>query len=756
GLDLLEADRFTAAKITAFAADPVAALLARTGNLVVAAGANLAQAIDPNGAVVAAVNTVAGVLRLDFGATAAASVILDATGATPAIELCGALAIDDVGTITVERLRLTTDGAELRVRFDAVPIAVGAGIELVPVATARVGITASGVDRLIGIGLATDGVGAESVQFRWGLDGAAPRVVVVTRTTPDPADPKLFSESENADLEAVATALVSVAGSMAIGLALDALDPVGQTVADVLDGVIFTAGTTTIDPQLFRDLGDPSALLDRLYLLGFNLAAENIKLTIDSAVEIGFTGDGTRAGVFVSLAPGQRIDLGSSDPTVAIEIVADWINSTVAPGLSILLVERGGTLANPTFSLEPSVAIAGLGLRIAKTSGPLLDVGVLSVDAIGVHVYGEAAPAGVGAGLHVQLDGVAFTPTAGGGDNAVANNLMSDAADSATPAARPSFSPALAIQAPPGGDLGITFRAGDPPGPWWVVVQRQLGPLYLSQFGIDVTEADGTITGLSLLFDARVSIFGLSAEVDRLGLHWLGGDFFDLEQWKVDLQGLAVSADFSGVSISGGLLRTDLDGQIGYVGMLMGRFGVYGLSLFGGYTDDNGSPSFFVFGAVNGPIGGPPAFFLTGIGGGLGINRGLRVPDDLSRFDEYPFIKALDPAATASESPLQELRELAEYFPPQAGNFWFAAGISFNSFALVDGIAVVSVSFGAGLEINLFGLARLALPRPQVALVSLEIGLLARFSTVEGLFLIQAQLTDNSWLLYPEVRLTGG
>ncbi|MDX1556882.1 MAG: DUF6603 domain-containing protein, partial [Xanthomonadales bacterium] len=126
---------------------------------------------------------------------------------------------------------------------------------------------------------------------------------------------------------------------------------------------------------------------------------------------------------------------------------------------------------------------------------------------------------------------------------------------------------------------------------------------------------------MSLLFDARVSLFGLTASVEELGLHWLGGDVFELTNWAVDLKGLGVSGDFSGLSIAGGLLKTDLEGQIGYVGMLMGRFGVYGLSLFGGYSDDKGLPSFFVFDAIQGPIGGPPAFFLTGIGGGLGIKR---------------------------------------------------------------------------------------------------------------------------------------
>ena len=105
---------------------------------------------------------------------------------------------------------------------------------------------------------------------------------------------------------------------------------------------------------------------------------------------------------------------------------------------------------------------------------------------------------------------------------------------------------------------------------------------------------------------------------------------------------------------------------------------------------------------------------------------------------------------------MERLRELCDYFPHRMGKFWFAAGISFTCFTLVDGIAVLAVSFGNGLDINLFGLARMALPRPGAAIVSIELALLAHFSTSEGVFLIQAQLTDNSWLLYEDVRLTGG
>ena len=744
-LDLLESNQFVDARIQTFAADPAAALISRLPNLVVTAVSRLASALDPGATLVSTSTPAAGICRLSLGSTEPVEITLDASPAGPAIEVAAALSITDVGNVGFDRVRLSPNGVAVAVSYVADGFDVGNGLILRPVAKVEAGVSGSGFTRMAAIGLATDGTGEQSVQFRWGLNEAPPRLVVVEET--------VSGETENNEPAAVALALLSQAVSMAAGVTLEALGSLGTDAVDALQDVVFTGGTPTLDPTLFDDITDPEALLKRLFQLGFNLADHNLKITIDGKVDVGFTRNGDLAGIFVSLPPGERISLGGSDPTVDLEVVANWVTSPgIAPGLSILLVEKVGT----DFQLNAGFSIAGLGVRVGKNAGPLLNLGIMSIDAIGVHLYGEAVPAGLGGGVQVQLDGLAIVPSAAGGDNAVANNIMSDAGNDASPSARPSFSPALAIQKNPGGDLGISLRAGDPPGPWWLAIQRQLGPLYLEQFGFDVTEVDGSVTGISLLFDARVSLFGLTASVEELGLHWLGGDVFELTNWAVDLKGLGVSGDFSGLSIAGGLLKTDLDGQIGYVGMLMGRFGVYGLSLFGGYSNDKGLPSFFVFGAIQGPIGGPPAFFLTGIGGGLGIKRGLRVPDDFSKFGEYPFIKALDPAASVSSDPLEELRKLAEYFPPEPGNFWFAAGISFTSFSLVDGVAVLSVSVGNGLELNLFGLARMALPRPQAALVSIELGLLARFSSSEGLFLIQAQLTDNSWLLYPEVRLTGG
>lgn len=760
-LDLRDGDSFTAARIEHFAIDPGVALLDRLPELVIAGLDTLVDALDPAGTLVRADRPGPGLVRLDFGAADGVSVTLDTSGDTPAVELGCNVTIPGVGPIVVERIRIGAAGVQVAARFGPAAIPVGP-VTLFPLVVVRAGVAGGELTRAIGVGLASSATGASSLEFRWTLDAQPPQLVLVERTG--------NVETLPDDPVAAALQLLGWGISLAGGIVVQQLDDVlTDDVAGWLRGVVFTdtAGSRDIDTDLFGDLLDPLALLDRLLRLAWNVATISPpSITIDSTVTIGIAADGpaddTTLGLTVSLVPNKPFPLASGDTNVDLVVNAAFVNPEKPPGLTINLLRGSRT----SLQFAPGVIIAGIGVRVSKSTGPLIDLGGVAIDAIAVHTYGEATSDGeVGGGVELQLDGFAFSPAAGGGDNAVANSIMNDAGSTGA-ANRPSFSPAVSVQIHPG-ETGprIAVRAGDPPGPWWLIVQRQLGPLYIERVGLDAVESGGRVTRISLLFDGSIEMFGLAAAVEQLSLNWNGGDVLSISSWSVDLMGLAVSADLSGVYLAGGLLKT-IDPPPGsginrppttsYVGMLLGRFGVYGLSVFGGYSDDNGSPSFFVFGAVNGPIGGPPAFFLTGLGGGLGINRGLRVPDDLSQFGEYPFIQALDPAASPAGNPLDQLRALAEYFPPQSGNFWFAAGISFNSFALVDGIAVVAVSFGDGLDINLFGLARLALPRPQVALVSIELGILARFSTSEGLFLIQAQLTDNSWLLYPEVRLTGG
>jgi len=753
-LDLLVAAKVDKGKLRLYTEPPGpgAVLLSRLPALASTGLAALAEALDPAHTLVASTLDGTGTARrFELGTAVVGvrpfSVTVDGSG-TPSVSFGCDIAIGTWGRFAVDELRLDASGVRVSLRGGPFVVPLGP-TTLRPVLVVRAGVAAGVGTRLLAVGLAVDDI--ESVQLRWALDTSPPELWAVTGGS---------SPGQSQAPEAIAADLLGIGVEIVSGLIAQQL---GSIITDrataLLKDVVFSNAQRRIDPGFVRALFHPDQLLDRLQTLAWNCATitPGFELTIGDQVTIGLVaepeGDVATKKIGLRLDVSKPLVLSNSDPKVELVSRADWITGAPPSGLHIFLLEGTRT----SLEIVPQVRVAGVGLRFSGASRPIVDLDGFSIDAIEVNLYGEAAREGLGGGIRLKLDGLSVAPAGGGGDNAMANSLMTDVGSSSG-SSRPSFSPSLALQKHPGPTekLGVTLRAGDPPGPWWLVVQRQLGPLYVERVGLGTTESGGTVTSISLLFTGQVSLFGLTAAVDGLGITWKGGDVARIENWAVDLNGLAVAADMAGVSISGGLLKLTEGTAVSYVGMLVGRFAAYGLSVFGGFTNDRGNASFFIFGGVNGPFGGPPMFFLTGIGGGLGINRGLRVPDDLSRFGDFPFIQALDPAATPPADPMVRLRELATYFPHRMGEFWFAAGISFTSFNLVDGVAVIAVSFGNGLDVNLFGLARMALPRPGAAIVSIELALLAHFSTSEGVFLIKAQLTDNSWLLYEDVRLTGG
>jgi len=66
---------------------------------------------------------------------------------------------------------------------------------------------------------------------------------------------------------------------------------------------------------------------------------------------------------------------------------------------------------------------------------------------------------------------------------------------------------------------------------------------------------------------------GIAAIFSTAKGYWVG----------IDLAGLAITSDLGGILLQGGLRKFGSGDTVQYVGMLMARFGVYGLSVFGGY-----------------------------------------------------------------------------------------------------------------------------------------------------------------------------
>lgn len=626
------------------------------------------------------------------------------------------------------------------------------GVILRPFIGAAAGNAPAG-GRRIEFGLGIDTVGERVVGGRWTLDDGTFSLYTAVGVTVDTDPGQVALALLDAVLDLVASfAFSTPAMQQFLDVAIPGTTGPDNRIRNLLAGVLLDSADPT---RLADDLFDPAELLDRLMRLIGNFATLGPSIPIGGGITIGVSRDGGVIGLHLGVT--GRVDIVSGDVYVALETDSRWIDGTPAAGLQIgVLRESAGS-----YTFEPSISINGVGLRVGRSNGPLLDVG-LTLGSVALHGFGRVSSTEKSGGVQVQLSELAVTLGGASGGNPVAQGLLSDAS-SGSDQPSPAFSPALAIQKHGGNPVKVSLRAGDGDGPWWLAIQKGFGPLYIEQVGLGVTTENDNLESIALLLDGRVSLFGLTAAVDDLQLRFnVASDAspFDPSRWYVDLAGLAISADMGGVVLAGGLRKFTQASSIEYVGMLVARFATYGLSVYGGYGeahDEEGKfAAFFAFGSIVGPIGGPPAFFVTGIGGGLGINRGLVFPTDLSRFGEFVFLKALDVAATPSDDPMQEMALMRQNFPMRRGEFWFAAGLSFNSFALVDGIAVVAVAMGDGLEITLLGLARMALPRPGVALVSIELGLIARFSTSEGVLWIQAQLTDNSWLLNESVRLTGG
>jgi hypothetical protein len=745
-LDLRTASKFDSAKLEAWAANPAQRFADRLPLILQPLLGELATAIAPAlpaGITIAApanhLLLTAGPVALDFATSPFRVELQVKAAAVPfAGNIAATIAFDTTG------LKSFTGMAGPA----AIPVN---GIDLRPFIAFAAGSNPLGGARLEA-GAALDAAGSDRVFARWNITAGTFALVAK------------HAAAESSDPEDVALALVRFALDLVarFAFATQAVSDILETsvpnttqpntkIKTLFEGVFLLAGVNppALDPGLF----DPDRLLRRFMQLLRNVGAAGPSIDVGGGIAIGARLDGNL--VELTLGVNGRIDIATGDIGVALEADSRWILGAPPAGLAIGFLDIGG--ADPVF--KPSLLVNGIGLRVHRTSGPLLD-SVFKLGSVAAHFYADISEAQFSGGVQLQLSELAVG--AGGGGNAVAQGIMGDTGSGAN-ALAPAFSPALAVQKHGSGPVLVSLRAGEGDGPWWLSIQKSFGPLYVEQVGFGVTVRQDQLERISVLFDGRVSIAGLVAAVDDLQITFTvtsGTSLFDASRWAVDLAGLAVSADIGGVTLSGGLRKFGSEPNIEYVGMLMARVATYGLSIYGGYgtgvTDGARFSAFFAFGAVTGPIGGPPAFFVTGIGGGFGINRDLIFPESLQTFADFVMIKAIDPSASASPDPMQELLKVRNTFPMRRDRFWLAAGLSFTSFALVDGVAVVAVSFGGGFELTLLGLARMALPRPQLRLVSIELGLIARFSTRDGVMWIQAELTENSWLLHESVRLTGG
>lgn len=293
--------------------------------------------------------------------------------------------------------------------------------------------------------------------------------------------------------------------------------------------------------------------------------------------------------------------------------------------------------------------------------------------------------------------------------------------------------------------------SGQAPPVHWFPVDQSFGPLTVARIGL---LADSGTLGLAL--DASLDLDVVSVTLQGLLVT------FDPATASappaVSLDGLAVDVSTGPLTIAGSLARTSGPAGEEFDGSLLIQAGPYAINAAGSYAVVDGSPSLFVYGLVKGEIGGPPAFFVTGLAAGFGVNRALRLPA-ANEVQTFPLVAAAEgDGATGTQDALEQLSS-GGWVPPTLGENWIAAGVAFTSFEMIDGFALLIVEFGKDLVFALLGIATLLLPTAaddSVEFAKVEATLDAVVDVSGGSVSVIAVLTPSSHIIDPNCVLTGG
>jgi hypothetical protein len=286
----------------------------------------------------------------------------------------------------------------------------------------------------------------------------------------------------------------------------------------------------------------------------------------------------------------------------------------------------------------------------------------------------------------------------------------------------------------------------------WININRQFGVFQFDRIGVEYSD-----NVLSFALDAGIAMGPVIFNV--VGLK-VGSNLSRFDP-VFDLSGLALALTLPSLTIGGAFLGYNKE----YYGQAMVQSPAFGFKVIGGwspsYTDDKTKKehpsSFFLYANIQVPLGGPPFFFVTGLAGGFGLNRKLRLPT-IQELPGYQLLPANAPKEekTAIETVKKILPTLANDFPEVEGQCWLAAGIQFKSFEMIHAFALVTVSWGVNLEIAFFGSCAMSLPPGPAQIAYVEILIIASFSTETGLLAIAGVLSPASYVFAEFVQLTGG
>jgi hypothetical protein len=287
----------------------------------------------------------------------------------------------------------------------------------------------------------------------------------------------------------------------------------------------------------------------------------------------------------------------------------------------------------------------------------------------------------------------------------------------------------------------------------------QMGPVHVDTVSVALaSEVAGSIgieaaaTGTFLLgpFTATVDGIGIAVELASRDEGTQGGIFgpLDASIGFLPPKGLGLALDVAGVASGGGYLYIDSEkGQ--YAGVadidLLG-VGVTAIGLLATKLPD-GSDGWSMFLSLSATFTGLQlgfGFTLNGVGGIIGVNRGLDVEalgDGIRTGALDSILFPDDPVANATRI----LSDLDAIFPTQVGQYVFGpvAKIGWGTPTIIEADVGIVIQLPDPLTFTLLGSLSAVLPDEEAALLVLNIDVAGTFDATHGTLSIDASLRDS-------------
>ncbi|MFB8762295.1 DUF6603 domain-containing protein [Nocardiopsis alba] len=327
-------------------------------------------------------------------------------------------------------------------------------------------------------------------------------------------------------------------------------------------------------------------------------------------------------------------------------------------------------------------------------------------------------------------------------------------------------------------------------------VQSPLGPLHIDRVGLRLAVPENASEATRVLLDIDAALVAAGFELRTTGLA-IGLTITKNPRVTVELSGLGVGFSRGPLTLAGAFVRRDREGYAyDYEGLLLVKTPGWGFLAVGSYArikdtaERPGYTSLFVFGGLAGKIAGPPPVVFTGLALGGGYNSRVELPE-AAEVPEFPFIQALadmegfvgdppDPLSTLEKITGSEEEPESAVVLPEPGNLWFTAGVAATIAETVAVQALLIAQFGPDdFSVALLGAMNADFPTqrkkktesgkkspkapatgsedaetPRVA--HIELGFRALYEHAKRRLALTAALSDNSWLIHPDCKLTGG